>query len=72
MKSGLLWYDASIKSIDIKIEQAAQRYKQKFGVAPNMAFVNPKDLRGDLNVQNIEVRSKPTIMPNHIWLGVSK
>jgi hypothetical protein len=72
MKSGLLWYDASKVDITAKIQQAAQRYQQKFGVKPDTCFVNPKDLAGEVNVQNIAVKPKATILPNHIWLGVSK
>ncbi len=42
MKSGLLWYDADPKKpIWDKIEEAAQRYYEKFGVRPNTCFVNP-------------------------------
>ncbi len=42
MKSGLLWYDADPKKpIWDKIEEAAQRYYEKFGERPNTCFVNP-------------------------------
>lgn len=75
MKSGLLWYDAGKKPIWDKIEEAARRYKDKFGIAPDTAFVNPLDLNrepGPPPGSKIKIASKPTIMPNHIWLGVSK
>lgn len=72
MKSGLLWYDNSSAFIENKIEQAAKRYQEKFGQMPNVAFVNPKDEPKDQKVKNILVKSKATIMPNHIWLGMSE
>ena len=76
MKSGLLWYDASPnRTLDKKIEDAARRYAEKFGQAPNMCFVNPKDvqkLEADKLKVNVKVSSKPTILPNHIWLGVDR
>lgn len=72
MKSGLLWYDASSSDITAKILQAAARYQQKFGVKPDTCFVNPQDVPQKASVQGIHIKSKSTIMPNHIWLGVSK
>lgn len=72
MKSGLLWYDASQNTIDVKIQQAAKRYQEKFGAAPNLAFVNPKDIKDPaVRVLNITIKTKETIMPNHVWLGIS-
>jgi len=70
MKSGLLWYDRSLDYIEIKIEKAAQRYQDKYGKMPNVAFVNPQDF-STAKVKNIRVQPKATIMPNHIWIGMS-
>jgi len=72
MKSGLLWYDNGRKPIWDKIEDAAKRYKDKFGVAPDTCFVNPVDLDRETKPKpgiKMSVAGKPTIMPNHIWLG---
>jgi hypothetical protein len=71
MKSGLLWYDKSPDYIGKKIEAAAKRYMDKFGVTPDCAFVNPADFKVE-RVGSIIVKPKSTIMPNHIWLGMSK
>ncbi len=88
MKSGLLWYDADPrKPIWDKIEEAAQRYHEKFGVPPNTCFVNPAALPQEASpaepggkksahgktlthVNSLKVATKPTILPNHIWLGL--
>lgn len=75
MKSGLLWFDNSKKPIADKIEAAAKRYREKFGIAPDTCFVNPRDLESNTNAKpaiKINVATKTTIMPNHIWLGISK
>ena len=75
MKSGLLWYDNSSKSITAKIEDAVRRYKEKFGTMPDTCFVNPRDLDAEEKPHveiKLDVAGKATIMPNHIWLGVSK
>ncbi|MBI4675592.1 MAG: hypothetical protein HY741_28440 [Chloroflexi bacterium] len=72
MKSGLLWYDASANDITAKIMQAATRYQQKFGVKPDTCFVNPHDVPQVEKVQGIQIKSKATIMPNHLWLGITE
>ena len=97
MKSGLLWYDADPKKpIWTKIEEAAQRYYEKFGVQPNTCFVNPSALPPKNETDSLatgvvedvphsrkahapprhparlNVSAKTTILPNHIWLGVSE
>lgn len=72
MKSGLLIYDNTPqKLLTTKIADAAKRYKEKFGVRPDTAFVNPLDLTAALApVPNIQVNGKPTILRNYIWLGL--
>lgn len=78
MRSGLLWYDADAqKPLSVKIEEAAQRYYQKFGVRPNTCYVNPGDVPTTptappqgLAASAVLVLTKATILPNHIWLGV--
>lgn len=78
MKSGLLWYNANpATGLDSKINQAAQRYFEKFGIKPNRAFVNPHDLREFALGRDpltykmpCAVASIPTIMSNYIMVGV--
>lgn len=74
MKSGLLWFDSSSDYLGDKIERAAKRYKEKFGVSPDVAVVNPQMLqdRSTVKIKSIRIELKSTIMPNHIWLGTSK
>lgn len=80
MTSGLLWYDASASTLAQKVETAAKRYKEKYGVMPNLCFVNPVDREQDtargetilVSREGIVVRNKETIMPNHLWLGRDK
>ncbi len=73
MKSGLLWYDAAPNTtLDKKITDAVNRYREKFGTMPNTAFVNEKDYTPDLAVREVKVTPKRTILPNHVWVGVSE
>jgi hypothetical protein len=71
MKSGLLWYDASSSPIERKIADAAKRYYEKFGVKPNRCFVNDKDFKPGTGLPQLEIAPKTTILPNHVWVGVS-
>ena len=42
MQIGLMWYDDDPrKTIEMKIEQAATRYREKYGHAPNACYVHP-------------------------------
>jgi hypothetical protein len=74
MKSGLLWYDGDKdKPLWDKIDEAAQRYYDKFGVQPDTCFVHPRSLPDGKGTKlgNIRIQTSPTIQLNHIWLGVS-
>lgn len=78
MKSGLLWYDATKKTLAEKIEDAAARYQHKFGVCPNRAFVNPADMptaigsETSFRTKGIVIESKHTIMPQYVWIGMDE
>jgi hypothetical protein len=42
MNRGMLWYDNNPKTaLAAKIKQAADFYRQKYGVAPNLCLVHP-------------------------------
>lgn len=81
MKSGLLWYDAhAAKDLLKVINEAAVRYQQKYGIAPDTCFVNRAQLQQFTaanrdampKARGLKLLSKDTIMPNHVWLGVSE
>lgn len=74
MKQGLLWYDNDPrKSLDEKIAQAARRYREKFGAAPNICYVNPACLNGKRVARGtVRVVGARTVLPNHFWLEVEK
>lgn len=70
MKSGMLLFDNSKKPVDEKVLAAAGRYREKYGLSPNVVFLNPLDDPATLFVGGIKVGIKSTIMPSHIWLGI--
>ena len=74
MKTGLLWFDNDAKRpLEIKIEQGAQRYHQKFGVWPNACLVNPAALvEKETRADGVRIIPTPDILPHHFLLGMTK
>lgn len=71
MKQGLLWFSNNGSMVQA-IMDAAKRYQEKFGIAPNVCYVNRQDWSESLTVEGITIKMKPTIMPKHLWIGVIK
>ncbi len=70
MREGLLWYDADGKrSASQKIEDAARRYQERFGRAPNCCHVHPEERAEHPTVQVVANRH---ILPHHFWVGVDE
>lgn len=73
METGLLWFDDEKLALKAKIERAAQRYYQKFGVRPNACLVNPAALEGkETKVNGIRIIAARDILPHHFLLGVMR
>ena len=73
MNIGMLWFDNDPKAdLTTKITRAAMYYKQKYGHAPDLCFVNPSMLEDKRQkAQGIEIRSHRQVLPNHLWLGIN-
>lgn len=79
---GLLWFDDdSARSLADKVLRGAQRYQQKYGVAPDTCYVHPSmsvdtySVLGNGNGQGatmqmngVRVLPRRTVLPNHFWL----
>lgn len=72
MNTGLLWFDDSpARSLSDKVLQAAQRYLEKFGDAPNTCHVHPSALSdGEKTVGDVRVSARRSVLPHHFWIGV--
>ena len=74
MHTGMLWFDNDPHvTLDIKIQKAAQYYKQKYGRRPDLCLVHPNMLNGravNTKEENITVRPYRPVLPGHIWIGV--
>jgi hypothetical protein len=71
MQIGLLWYDDDPrKSLDSKIEQAAERYRQKYGRPPNACYVNPALAADGARCGGVRILPARSLRPNYLWIGV--
>ena len=80
MKIGMLWFDNDPKvDLMLKIERAADYYRQKYGATPTTCIVHPSMLEEDPSAPDapatkngkLTVRTSRSVMPNHFWIGVN-
>ena len=87
MNIGMLWFDNDQKKeLAIKVERAAQYYRNKYGKVPTLCYVHPSmlpelqetDDEGDnpegeagLVAAGVEVRTNQSVLPNHFWIGLN-
>ena len=78
MQVGLLWFDNDPhRGLTAKIEDAAHRYREKFGRPPDTCYVNNLILsRGPEMVAApsfadhvLRVVPAANILPHHFWVG---
>ncbi|MGD2155299.1 MAG: hypothetical protein PVG14_06860 [Anaerolineales bacterium] len=82
MDVGMLWFDNDSKSdLPSKITRAASYYNKKYGVKPNLCYVNPKTVSNghakegfkqiEAKSGGIELRTTELVLPNHFWIGIN-
>lgn len=71
MVTGMLWFDNDPKvDLTSKIIKAADFYRKKYGIKPDICFVHPSMIKTEPpNRNGIEVRINSRVLPNHFWLG---
>lgn len=71
MREGLLWFDDDPRRrLEEKIEQAAARYRQKFGALPDVCYVNDKAIdKTEVRVGGVNVLPMHTVRPDYFWIG---
>ncbi len=77
MQIGLLWFDNDPqRGLAAKVEEAASRYREKFGVVPNTCYVSQAewDKSGAVASPKAGLRVLPArnILPHHFWIGVEE
>ena len=75
MNVGMLWYDNDPHTaLTAKVSRAAEYYRHKYGLYPDMCLVHPSMLgeRPDLvdgQAGMVTVRPNRAILPGHLWIG---
>jgi hypothetical protein len=75
MNVGMLWFDNDPRTaLTAKVSRAADYYRQKYGLVPDLCLVHPSMLieRPDLvegNAGKVAVRPNRAILPGHLWIG---
>lgn len=79
MNTGMLWFDNDPKTaLDVKIQQAAEYYRHKYGRMPDLCLVNPGNLDKAIpepesrQTGKILIRPLRSILPGHLWIGVDE
>ncbi|MGI8689800.1 MAG: hypothetical protein ACR2M3_14590 [Thermomicrobiales bacterium] len=67
----LIWFDNDRKRpLRAKVEAAAERYRERFGVVPELVLLNPAQAGEQEQIAGIPVRPTPLVSPNHLYIGV--
>jgi hypothetical protein len=79
MNTGMMWFDNDPKTtLDVKIQQAADYYRQKYGRAPDLCLVNPGMLDkahpepDSRHAGRILIRPFRSVLPGHLWIGIDE
>ena len=73
MHTGMLWFDNSQASLNVKIQKAVDYYHKKYGRTPDLCLVHPSMLEKEpakLELNKLTVRPYRPVLPGHIWVGV--
>ena len=76
MNTGMLWFDNDPQTaLAAKIGRAADYYRQKYNLSPNICLVNPSMLADQVIAaegagRKVAVRAHRAIQPGHLWIGI--
>jgi hypothetical protein len=79
MNVGMLWFDNDKKTaLNAKVERAADYYRQKYGLVPDLCLVHPSMLiepKAEMvegHTGKVALRTNRAILPGHLWIGVEE
>ena len=71
MNIGMLWLDADqVRSFTEKVTRAAEYYREKYGRAPEICYVNTAMLPEETSIGQIEVKPIKSVQLHHFWIGM--
>jgi len=63
----LMWYDNDRKKQpSVKIEEAIERFVEKYGYQPSVVLVNPGE---PVDAAPLPIVTRPTVARNFFWVG---
>ena len=69
----LVWYDNDRKRpLASKVQAAAERYTERFGIAPQLVLLNPTQAGSEDEIAGLPVRTTPLVLPNHLYIGATE
>ena len=80
MIEGLLWFDDDPgRTLAEKVVEAMERYRERFGVNPNLCLVHPDELSATSGKEKgaekapdgIRLQASKTVLPHHLLVGVA-
>jgi len=72
LKMGLLWFDDDSKrALTTKLDEAAERYEERFGVRPTLAHLNPAQAEG-MKHRRLRVWGDPGLRRNYFLIGIDE
>jgi hypothetical protein len=84
MNVGMLWFDNDPRTaLTVKVARAADYYRQKYGLVPDLCLVHPSMLTtprpdqveepaqnaAEGSIGKVAVRPNRLIQPGHLWIG---
>lgn len=71
MNVGMMWLDDDkSRTLEEKVERAADYYRHKYGKKPNVCYVNERAVEGELKVDKVVVLPAGHVRPQHLWIGI--
>src|SRR5215472_10371960 len=72
LKMGLLWFDDNPKRpLAEKLDEAVERYQERFDVRPTLAHMNPSQAAG-LKYKRLQVHEDESLRRNYFIVGVDE
>src|SRR5579883_1837909 len=72
LKVGLLWFDDDTKrALTAKLDEAAERYEERFGVRPTLVHLNPAQAEGVVH-RRLRLFGDPGLRRNYFLVGVDE
>lgn len=71
MHTGMLWFDDSKTELNVKIQNAVDYYRKKYGRTPDLCLIHPSMLKDETyKEEKITIRPYRPVLPGHIWIGI--